>query len=130
MMRCSPTGETSSNSSIPLSRSAPEASRRAGRHAAGTSQASVRVHFISALDKVPWVGQGRNVDRDQHANQPQVTRRPLQVRCSSQPMGLRSSFRRIQRRKKPSQKTGVQSLRRHTSRRAEAVSSCQERRVL
>src|ERR1041385_7832194 len=44
------------------------------------------------------------------ANQPQITSLPLQVRCSNQPMGLRSSFRFIQRCKRSSITTGVQSL--------------------
>ena len=63
------------------------------------------------------------------ASQPQVTRRPLQVRCSSQPMGLRSSLRRSHPRKKATPTTGVQKTRCHQSRKAEGGSSCQARRV-
>src|SRR5207244_4667151 len=63
------------------------------------------------------------------ANQPQVTKLPLQVRCSSQPMGLRSSLRRIQRRKKESQSTGVQNVFNHQSWRREGGCSCQAREV-
>ena len=39
-----------------------------------------------------------------------VTKRPLQVRCSSQPIGLRSSFRRIQPSKNTRHSTGVQKV--------------------
>src|SRR5205085_7549229 len=62
-------------------------------------------------------------------NQAQVINRPLQVRCSSQPIGLRSSFRRIQRRKKSSQMTGVQNVFSNQRCRAEGGSSCQTRAV-
>src|SRR2546430_16378055 len=63
------------------------------------------------------------------ANQPHVTNLPVQVRCSSQPTGLRSSVRRIQRRKNETQKIGVQKVASNQSRRAEGGSSCHERRV-
>src|SRR5688572_8198669 len=50
------------------------------------------------------------------ANHPQVANRPLQVRRSSQPIGLRSSFRCIHFRRKDSQNTGVRNVsRNHTS---------------
>src|SRR5678816_3501549 len=45
------------------------------------------------------------------ANQDHVTSRPIQVRCCNQPIGLRSSLRRIQRLKKPVITTGVQKVR-------------------
>src|SRR2546430_16101818 len=63
------------------------------------------------------------------ANQPHVTNLPVQVRCSSQPTGLRSSLRRIQRRKNETQKIGVQNVASNQSRRAEGGSCCHERRV-
>src|SRR4051794_40974301 len=63
------------------------------------------------------------------ASHPQITRRPVQVRCSNQPIGLRSSFRPIQPRKKESQTKGVQNVFSHQSCRGEGGSSCQERRI-
>src|SRR5436190_8076051 len=63
------------------------------------------------------------------ANHPQVTNLPLQVRCSSQPMGLRSSFRSIQRRKKESQNIGVQKVLCHLSCNCDGGRSCQARLV-
>src|SRR5437660_4997512 len=45
------------------------------------------------------------------ASQPHVISRPLHVRCSSQPMGLVSSLRFIQRRKNEIHTTGVQKVR-------------------
>src|SRR5882724_5757918 len=62
------------------------------------------------------------------ANQLHITSRPDQVRCSSQPMGLRSSLWRIQRRRKPAQITGVHNFCSSHSRRADLGSSCQTRR--
>src|SRR6266404_3818322 len=63
------------------------------------------------------------------ASQPQVTSLPLQVRCSSQPTGLRSNFHFIQRRKNERHRMGVQNAARHQSCRCEGGSSCQTRRV-
>src|SRR6267154_1092765 len=63
------------------------------------------------------------------ANQPQVTSRPLQVRCSNQPIGLRSSFRSIHRRKKATHTMGVQNVFSHHTCAAEGGSSCQTRSV-
>src|SRR6266851_5429706 len=63
------------------------------------------------------------------ASQPQVTNLPLQVRCSSQPTGLRSNFHLIQCRKNERHRMGVQSVARHQSCRCEGGSSCQTRRV-
>src|ERR1051325_7961207 len=45
------------------------------------------------------------------ANHAHVTSRPVQVRSSSQPTGLRSIFQRIQRLKNFNQITGVQRVR-------------------
>src|SRR5436305_15116608 len=64
------------------------------------------------------------------ANQPQVTSRPLQVRCSNQPIGLRSSFRSIQRRKKATHTIGVQNVFSHHACAADGGLSCQTRSVL
>src|SRR5271168_1875239 len=63
------------------------------------------------------------------ANQPQVTSRPVQLRCSSQPMGLRWSFQRIQRRRKPTQIIGVQNVVCNQICRRDGGSSRQIRRV-
>src|SRR6266568_2550976 len=63
------------------------------------------------------------------ASQPQVTSLPLQVRCSSQPTGLRSNFHLTQRRKNDRHRMGVQNAARHQSCRCEGGSSCQTRRV-
>src|SRR3989442_702302 len=63
------------------------------------------------------------------ANQPQVTNRPVQVRCSSQPIGFRSNFRSIHRRKNFSQNIGVQNVVCHHSSSFEAGRSCQTRLV-
>src|SRR6266702_3166425 len=63
------------------------------------------------------------------ANQPQVTNRPLHVRCSNQPIGLRSSFRSIQRRKKATHTMGVQNVFSHHTCAADGGSSCQTRSV-
>src|SRR5438094_5085024 len=64
------------------------------------------------------------------ASQPHVTRRPVHRRCSSQPIGLRSSFQRIQRRNNVSQIIGVQNVDCHQSRALEGGLSCHTRRVL
>src|SRR5882724_1400265 len=64
------------------------------------------------------------------ANQPQVTSRPLQVRCSNQPIGLRSSFRSIQRRKKATHTMGVKNVFSHHIWVIEGGWSCQPRSVL
>src|SRR2546430_1262544 len=63
------------------------------------------------------------------ASQIQVTRREVQLRCSSQPMGLLLSFQRIQRRKTASQKTGVVKVRSSHSLWADGGSSRQRRRT-
>src|SRR4051812_1610249 len=64
------------------------------------------------------------------ASQPQITSRPVQVRCSNHPIGLRSNFRPTQPRKKLSQTKGVQNVFSNQSCRFEGGSSCQERRIL
>jgi len=61
------------------------------------------------------------------ANQPHVTNLPVHVRCSSQPMGLRSSFPRNHRWKKESANLGVQNTRFHHSWTREGGSSRQLR---
>src|SRR6266403_802985 len=63
------------------------------------------------------------------ANHPHVTNLPLQVRCSSQPTGFRSSLRRIQRRKKESHTIGWQKVRWNHTCSLEGGLSCQELRV-
>src|SRR5436305_395594 len=63
------------------------------------------------------------------ANQPHVTKRPVQVRCCSQPTGFRSSLWRIQRRKNESQRKGVQKTCSHQTCACDGGPSCQTRRV-
>src|ERR1041385_58671 len=63
------------------------------------------------------------------ANQPQVSTRPVQVRCSSQPIGLCSSLRRIHFLKKEIQKIGVVKVLVNHKRCADGGCSCQMRLV-
>src|SRR4051794_33505235 len=61
-------------------------------------------------------------------NHPHVTNLPDQVRCSSHPIGLRSSFRLIHRRRKLTAKTGVQKVFSAQTCFLEGGFSCQPRR--
>src|SRR5438105_9546861 len=67
----------------------------------------------------------RQYKQENTPSQPQVTSRPLQLRCSNQPIGLRSSFHFIQRWNTDLNRIGLQNLSSNQAIRAEGGSSCQ-----